>query len=393
MKKHNMIPEILYGMEVSKPADPPPLTGQQVKDAWSDVIPDLNRFRNSESVTLVVNDATRPASFPMIAPIEKVLGDKVKILFATGTHRPVTPEEKSILLGGCFRDASWKNSDCDSPDMVNIGKTPKGTPVCMDPWLFDGNPVVSVNSVEPHYFAGFTGGRKSFLPGVSSREAIVMNHYHACLPGALPGKLDGNPVHEDMMDALDMLEERVKIIQGNGVIHRGRLVHFFAGTCRDSFVKAVGASAELSTITVPNRSPVVVLHPGEPLDINLYQSEKAIYNCSSLVEDGGCLLLVSSCGEGIGADHLEKAFVTSMDEGWNTPDQNRYNLGDHTIVRLKSIRKRISLALSSSLPDRMVKRMGIEPVHDIESWIRQKNCDRSLFIPGAGFVIPVTEES
>ncbi len=384
---------MLYDLEVSNRVNPPPLTGQQVEDAWFDVIPDLIRFRNSESITLIVNDATRPASFPMIAPIEEVLGDKARILFATGTHRPVTPEEKSILLGGCFQNASWKNSDCDSPDMVNIGRTPMGTPVCMDPWLFDGNPVVSVNSVEPHYFAGFTGGRKSFLPGVSSRETIVMNHYHACMPGALPGKLDGNPVHTDMMDALDMLEERVEIVQGNGVVNSGRLVHFSAGSCRESFIKAAAASAELSTISVPNRSPLVVLHPGEPLDISLYQSEKAIYNCSSLVEDGGYLLLVSSCGEGIGADHLEKAFVTSMDESWNTPEQNRYNLGDHAIVRLKNMRKRINLALSSSLPDRIVKRMGIEPVHDIESWIRQKSCDRPLFIPGAGFVIPVTEES
>lgn len=384
---------MLYDFEISNNVNPPILTGQQVKNAWSGVMTDLIRFRNSKAVTLVVNDATRPASYPMIAPIEEVLGNKVRILFATGTHRPVTPDEKSILLGGCFQNASWKNSDCDSPDMVNIGRTPMGTPVCMDLWLFDGNPVVSVNSVEPHYFAGFTGGRKSFLPGVSCREAIVMNHYHACLPGALPGKLDGNPVHTDMMDALDMLEERVEIVQGNGVVHSGRLVHFFAGSCRKSFLKAVDASAELSTISVPSRSSVVVLHPGEPLDINLYQSEKAIYNCSSLVEDDGYLLLVSSCEEGIGADHLEKAFVTSMDGSWNTPEQHRYNLGDHTIVRLKNMRKRIHLALSSSLPDTIVKGMGIEPVHDIESWIRQKSCDIPLFIPGAGFVIPVTDES
>lgn len=392
MKKRNMIPEILRDMEVSNRVNPQPLTEQQIKDAWSYIMPDLVRFGNSEAVTLVVNDATRPASFQMIAPLEKVLGNKVRILFATGTHRPVTPEEKSILLGGCFPNASWKNSDCDSPDMVSIGRTPMGTPVCMDPWLFDGNPVVSVNSVEPHYFAGFTGGRKSFLPGVSCREAIVMNHYHACLPGALPGRLNGNPVHTDMMDALDMLEERVEIVQGNGVVHSGRLVYFSAGSCRDSFMKAVGASTELSTISVPGRSQVVVLHPGEPLDISLYQSEKAIYNCSSLVEDGGHLLLVSSCREGVGADHLQKAFVTSMDEGWNTPGQNRYNLGDHSIVLLKNIRKKMNLALSSSLPDAIVERMGIEPVHDVESWIRQKNCERPLFIPGAGFVIPVIEK-
>ncbi len=393
MKEGIQIPELLQEIEVSNPVAPMFLSDGQVRDAWAGVMPDLVRFGQSEAVTLVVNDATRPACYPMIEPIEQILCDKVRILFATGTHRPVTQDEKSTLLGDCFSDAPWKSSNCDSPDMVYLGKTPNGTPVSMDPWLLDGNPVIAVNSVEPHYFAGYTGGRKSFLPGVSSRESIVMNHFHACLPGSLPGKLDGNPVHTDMMEALSLLEDRVEIVQGNGVNHRGRLVHFYAGTCRESFLKASGASAVLSTVSVPYKSPVVILHPGEPLDINLYQSEKAIYNCQSVVEDRGYLLLISSCVEGLGADHLEKAFIASMDEGWNTPGRHQYNLGDHTIVRLKNMRKRINLALCSTLPDSIVEGMGIEPVHDIESWITQKKCDRPIFIPGAGFVVPVAPEN
>jgi len=388
-----MIPQMLRNMEISNELDPADLTDHQIMEAWSGVMPDLIRFGSSEVVTIVVNDATRPPSFPMLAPLEGVLGSRVRILFATGTHRPVTIEEKSILLGSCFPDAPWKNSDCDSADMISIGTTPMGTPVSMDPWIFDGNPVVSVNSVEPHYFAGYTGGRKSFLPGVSSRETIVMNHFHACLPGAQPGRLDGNPVHIDMMDALAMLEERVEILQGNGVMYNGKLVHFFAGTCEESFLRAARASEELARILVPEKSAVVILHPGEPLDINLYQSEKAIYNCNSIVEDGGHLLLVSECSEGIGADHLEKAFALSMDENWNAPEQHQYSLGDHTIVRLRNLRKRISFALASSLPDSIVRGMGIEPVHDIEAWIRQKKCDSPVFITGAGFAVPVVEKT
>jgi nickel-dependent lactate racemase len=277
--------------------------------------------------------------------------------------------------------------------MVFIGSTSRGTPVSLDPWLFEGGSVVAVNSVEPHYFAGFTGGRKSFLPGVASRETIVRNHYNACLPGSLPGRLKDNPVHEDMVEALAMLEERVEIIQGNGVMHRGRLVGFFAGSCGDSFAKASEASAALARVSVPGRSRLVVLHPGEPLHINLYQSEKAIYNCSSIVEEGGTLLLVTPCPEGLGASHLRQAFISSMDEGWKVPDSDSYVIGDHAIVRLQEMRKRLTIALASSLPDELVLEMGMEPVHDVRSWIMARDHDDAVFVPSAGFVVPCLENA
>ena len=388
-----IIPEELQKRAVSIRGNvPPPLSPLMIRTAWEPVISRLEKFRSGKTVTLVVNDSTRPASFRMVAPIEQELSGNVRILFATGTHRPVTPEEKNLLLGGLFSGAPWKNSDCDSNEMIFIGRTSRGTPVSVDPWILDGNPVVSVNSVEPHYFAGYTGGRKSFIPGVSARETIVSNHFLACLPGSLPGELNDNPVHLDMMEALKLIEERVEIVQGNGVVHDGELVHFVTGSCEVSFMAAVDACSRLSTLAETSKSPVVVLHPGSPLDISLYQSEKAIYNCHSLVEDGGVLLLISSCTEGLGADHMEKAFKASMDSGWAAPEIDQYNLGDHSIVRLKDMRKRIRFALASGLPDALVSGMGIEPVHDIADWLRQQRCFNPLFVPRAGFVVPLPEK-
>ncbi|MCK5065192.1 MAG: DUF2088 domain-containing protein [Candidatus Fermentibacteraceae bacterium] len=386
------VPEDLQQGAVSISGDiPPPLSVERIRVAWEPVMSRLEEFRGGEAITLVVNDSTRPPSFRMLTAIEHELSGNVRILFATGTHRPVTPEEKNLLLGGLFSEAPWKNSDCDSDDMVYIGRTSRGTPVSIDPWILDGYPVVSVNSVEPHYFAGYTGGRKSFIPGVSARKTIVSNHFLACLPEAIPGELNSNPVHLDMMEALELIEDRAEIVQGNGVVNEGELVHFNAGSCEASFMTAVDACSRLSTLTETCKSPVVVLHPGSPLDVSLYQSEKAIYNCHSLVEDGGVLLLVSSCTEGLGADHMEKAFKASMDSDWATPEIEQYNLGDHTIVRLKNMRRRIRFALASGLPDEIVSGMGIEPVHDIVGWLRQQGCRYPLFIPRAGFVVPVAE--
>ena len=362
-----------------------------MRRAWEALSKELGAFSRRGLVTVVVNDSTRPPSGHMLAPLREVLDCRVRVIIATGTHRPVTAEEKDMLLGDLFPEASWKNSDCDSSDMVFIGETSRGTPVSLDPWVLDGTPVIAVNSVEPHYFAGFTGGRKSFLPGVASRETIVRNHYHACLPGSGPGVLAGNPVHEDMSEALSMLEERTEVLQGNGVMHGGDLIHFFAGSCTDSFTEAASASRRHSSLSVPGRSELVVLHPGEPLHINLYQSEKAIYNCNHLVQDGGTLLLVSPCPEGLGADHLRSAFISSMDEGWRVPGSHDYVIGDHAIVRLKEMRQRLTIALASGLPDELVRSMGIEPVHDIESWIDELGPSSITFIPSAGFVVPVLE--
>lgn len=388
---HTTLPHRLKRIEVAQTGGPGTLSGGSIAEAWKEIEPGINDLARYGMVTLVVNDSTRPPSGPMLEPLQDILDCEVRIIIATGTHRPITQKEKEDLLLGCFPDSEWKNSDCDSDDMVEIGTTTRGTPVILDPWILDGTPVIAVNSVEPHYFAGFTGGRKSFLPGVTARQTIVSNHYLACLPGSEPGRLSGNPVHEDMMEALAMIEERVRILQGNGVMHRGDLVHFFAGTCTGSFSSAARASAELSRLPLRSRADVLVLHPGEPLDINLYQSEKALYNCSRMVADGGRLLLVSACPEGLGADHLRQAFISSMDPEWEVPDREGYRLGDHAIVRLKEMRKRLTLSLASGLPDELVLEMGIEPVGDVEAWLERHGGGSMLFISSAGFVVPVPD--
>jgi lactate racemase len=382
----------LRGTVLSRSTAPEPLTALQTASVWEAEYSSVERMAaGSTPVTLVVNDATRPPSHPMLAPLERILSGRVRVLFATGTHRPVTPGERDDLLGGLFSDAPWESSDCDRADMASIGITSRGTPVKLHPWVVDGSPVISVNSVEPHYFAGYTGGRKSFLPGIASRETVIANHFLACRPGAGPGRLDDNPVHLDMMEALDLLLERTEIVQGNGVMQMGRLVEAFAGGCAESFLSAVRACSALSTVMAGKGSKVVVVHPGEPLHVSLYQAEKAIYNCQHMVDEDGVIMLVSPCHEGLGASHLERAFHSSMDPGWSEPTRETYRLGDHSIVRLRQMRRRMRIALASGLPRSLVESMGIEPVDDPVEWLDRQDCAAPLFIPDAGFIVPVRE--
>lgn len=380
----------LRGTLLVRESAPPPLTPSRIASVWDPVLPELEELVSGRlPITLVVNDGTRPPSHPLLAPLGRLLTGRVRVLFATGTHRAVTPGEKEELLGGLFPGAPWESSDCDSGEMVLLGTTSGGTPVKVHPWVVSAGAVLSVNSVEPHYFAGYTGGRKSFLPGVSSRESVVANHFLACSAGSAPGCLEGNPVHLDMMEALALLEARTRILQCNGVVHRGHPVHAKAGSCTESFMDAVRVCSDLSTVRPERRSAVVVVHPGEPLDVSLYQSEKAIYNCHHIVEDGGVILLVSPCREGLGAPHLREAFLASMEPDRPAPTRETYRLGDHAVLRLREMRRRIRLALASDLPRDLVTSMGIEPVGDPAAWLDHQRCAEPLFLPDAGTLVPV----
>ena len=106
------------------------------------------------------------------------------------------------------------------------------------------------------------------------------------------------------------------------------------------------------------------------------------------MEDGGVLLLVSPCREGLGADNMEKSFISSMDPDWKPPSPEEYRLGDHAILRLRAMRKRFRFALASQLPDGLIRGMGIEPVHDIEEWLEEQECKEPLTIRRAGFLVP-----
>lgn len=377
--------------ELMPPEPPPPLTPGEAAATWEPVMGEMEEMARGGTVTLLVNDATRPPSAPMLRPLADILRGRVRVLFATGSHRAVKPEEVGVLLGGLFEGASMRSSDCDSGSMVRLGETSRGTPVSVDPWVAGGTPVVSVNSVEPHYFAGFTGGRKSLLPGSCARETIEANHFLACLPDAEAGRLEGNPVHEDMTEALALVESVTRVVQGNGVFAGGELVHLSCGSCAGSFAEAVRVSSALSGVRPGRRYGTVVLHPGSPLDVSLYQAEKAWYNCWPVVRPGGEMLLVSGCREGLGAGHMEGAFVSSMDPGWVPHTRETYRLGEHSIPRIRRMRESMTLSLASGLDPALLARMGIRHVPDPDRHLSERDPDDVLVIRRAGFVVPELE--
>lgn len=307
----------------------------------------LERVSNLPApLTLVVNDATRPSPEGYIRALEPALPGTVRVLFATGAHRPVTDAEAKCILGGSgLAGCEMRSNMCDDQTHVSLGCTSRGTPVDLHPWILEGT-VLALNTVEPHYFAGFTGGRKSFLPGCSSRRTIVANHFLACSNGTLPGKLAGNPVNEDMEEGASMLFSRVETLMINGVAGGET---FFAGSPVETFHMAAAVSRGLSGVPRQKRFHSLEVKPGGTLEVSLYQSMKAVFLWENSVEDGGELVLSSPCPEGMGASQMEGILRSSGGILRPPLSLSEYVLGDHAALRMSKIRKRLRLTFRTGL--------------------------------------------
>jgi len=337
-----------------------------------------NKIANMNGlITVVVNDGTRPSPYKLLADLQPVLAGRVRFLFATGTHRPVSVTEERMILGDGYAGKVVAESNmCDHGIHVHIGSTARGTEVEIHPWLLEG-PVLAFNSVEPHYFAGFTGGRKSFLPGSTSRKTVVQNHFLACLEGALPGKLAGNPVHEDMMDGAALLAGRTEIIMVNGVFGSDKV---FCGPYDTSFHKAVELAESRCSIAVKRSYSSLKVRPGRSLEISLYQAMKAVFLWENAVEDGGELVLDAECSEGFGAGQMEGILIASGGSFKVPRSAEEYSLGDHAVIRLQKIRSRINLSFRTKID---MKRFGFStPPHSCEATVED-----------AGFSFPAGEKA
>lgn len=328
-----------------------------------------------EPVTLVINDATRPSPASYVSLLEPLLPENFRILFATGTHREVSEAESHSILGTMKREPTQiLSNDCDDGSHVFLGRTSAGTPVDVHPWLLQGS-VLAVNTVEPHYFAGFTGGRKSFLPGCSSRRTVVANHFLACLPGAMPGRLKDNPVNSDMTEGVRMLLSEIDCLMINGVAGGSEL---FCGSPEESFLEAAAVSAERYAVRVREEYQSLELIPGGGLHVSLYQAMKAVFMWARTVKDGGDLVLNAECPEGLGASQMHRLLEASRRTFKAPSSREGYLLGDHAAMRLSGIRKRIRLSFRTGIP------MGTYGFRE-----PPESCSDTVM--EAGFFYPVTD--
>jgi nickel-dependent lactate racemase len=299
-------------------------------------------------------------------PVFKTAGleaDNLTLMVATGAHRGPTEEEYRQILGGFhsgLRGRCVYHEARKDEDMVNLGTTRNGTPILLNKRLFEADRIIATGSVEPHYFAGFTGGRKAFLPGIAAYQTIQANHKQALSPRARSLALEGNPVHEDMMDALPLI--KAPVFSFMTVLDKEQRVAAAAsGDLMASFYAAVETARRIFCVSVPAMADIVVSIAKFPMDIDLYQSQKAIDNGAAALKDGGVLLLVSGCRDGIG----DEAYANLLAQASSPADaieriRAGYKLGFHKAAKMAAVSERATIRAVTTLPPERLKRMFIE---------------------------------
>ena len=272
-------------------------------------------------ITVIASDHTRPVPSKVIMPLmlEEIRAGspdaEITILVATGLHRTTTMDELAAKFGEeiVSRERIVVHDCDDSANLVNLGKLPSGGDLIVNRLAVEADLLVAEGFIEPHFFAGFSGGRKSVLPGIASRATVMYNHNAGFIahPKARTGVIDGNPIHEDMLFAaraaklafvvnvvIDAAHEPIFSVAGDcDAAHRvGR--EFLASKCR---VDAVPADIAIST------------NGGYPLDQNIYQSVKGMTAAEATVKPGGVIVMFSESADGHGGASLHRTFRDEPD--------------------------------------------------------------------------------
>ena len=337
----------------------------------------LDQFlEGGEDIVFIVNDGTRPT------PTAKVLDAlskrmdlrKARYLIATGNHRDMTPEEYDFVFGSHYAELkdriichNAKQSEC-----VFLGTSKNGTPMEVNKIAVDADRLVIITSVEPHYFAGYTGGRKSFLPGVASFRTIEANHKLAMKQEAQALALEGNPVHEDMMDALEQIKGK-RIFSIQIVMDRHQNIYKVAsGDLNKCFRTAVGWAEDVFCVPIPQKADVVISVAPYPMDVDLYQSQKALDNGKWALKEGGKIIMVSKCREGIGHATFMQQLSTSKDPKVVLENLNKeYKLGYHKAAKMAEIAVWADIWAVTDLDPEIIRSANITPFPSVAAAMEQ----------------------
>jgi lactate racemase len=353
----------------------------------------------SEKIAIVTSDITRPMPTAKVMPTlldelyaAGVRMEDITLVFALGSHRAHTDAERRKLAGKrAFTEITCVDSD--PMDFVHLGVTRRGTPVDITRVVAEADRRICLGNIEYHYFAGYSGGGKAIMPGVSTRSAIQSNHSMMVLPEACAGRLEGNPIREDIEEAAKICG--VDFILNVVLTEHKEILRAFAGDVVSSHRAGCAFIDTLYRVDVPDYADIVVVSQGgAPKDLNLYQTQKALDNAKHAVRKGGIVILVGSCIEGMGEKTFEEWMLTAR-----KPDElvdrihREFKLGGHKAAAIAMVLQNADIYLVSDLEPEFVRRLFMQPFSNVQdalntAIVRLGKKAKVLVMPYGGSTLP-----
>ena len=357
--------------------------------------------KKASKILIIVNDITRPTPYEVILPSlldelhqAGIKKENITFMVATGIHRSNSPEEIKEMFGeNIFSAYKFVNHNCDDPHLKDLGKLKSGNKLWVDSIVSDVDFIITTGVIVPHYFAGFSGGRKSILPGISGRKTIEANHANMVHPDARAGNLEGNPVHEEMQEAAEKVGVDFNINVVTDENHQ--IIEMVAGELLASWQQGVEMCKQIYICPIEKKADVVIASTGGyPKDINVYQAQKALDNAYQAVKSGGTIILIAECSESYG----EPTFKNWIEEANSIDDiLNRLNkkfvLGGHKAYSIARVAKEVEVILISSLPQDKVRKLFFMPMNDLSQatdYVKNKYGEdfQAYILPSGNTVVP-----
>ncbi|MFT9493730.1 nickel-dependent lactate racemase [Anaerosolibacter sp.] len=360
--------------------------------------------KRGEKIVIVTSDITRPMPSKTALPVlleelyeANILNKDITIVFALGSHRKHSEEEKRYLVG----DDIYEKIECidsDVDDCIHIGTTSGGTPVDIFKPVVEADRIICLGNIEYHYFAGYSGGAKAIMPGVSTREAIQANHSMMVRKDAKAGTLDENSLRRDIDEVAKMLS--IDFILNVVLDEKKNIMKAVAGHHIEAHREGCKFLDRLYKIEIDHPADIVIVSPGGfPKDINVYQAQKALDNAQHAVRDGGIIILTASCKEGLGEHTFERWMTTSksLDE-MIVNIQKKFELGGHKAAAIAMVHQRARIFLISDLEDDFIRKIFLEPQKNIEEALQNAYSilgedAKVIVMPYGGSTLPVVKNS
>jgi len=353
-----------------------------------------------EKIVIVTSDITRPMPSSTVLPLvvkeltdAGIEEDDITLVFALGSHRKHSEEEKKMLAGVEIYESGIKIIDSDANECVNFGVCKNGTPVDIFKPVAEADRIVCLGNIEYHYFAGYSGGAKAIMPGTSSRRAIQLNHSNMVKDEARAGNIESNPVRQD----IDEVGNHIKIDFIVNVVLNSKkeIVCAVAG----DFIKAHREGCKVLDamygVEIKDKADIAIVSPGGfPKDINLYQSQKGLDNAKHAVRQGGIIILAASAKEGFGEKTFEEWMKSKRPDQMIEEIRKNFKLGGHKAAAIAMILKKAKIFMVSDMDKDIVKSMNFEPFASLQqaldAAISELGIDsKAIVLPLAGSTLPI----